>query len=923
MARIITSSSCALRSSSPKPMPAFLSTRSTPSSAKTQHNRTTKTPQGILAFEPPIHVEDLARDLRTEIQHSEKCCLINSGSVGVGYVRILRLIFILWLVQGALAWPETRAADSADCAGIVLDENGVPIVAAQLKLEDTAGHAFRADTDGAGRFALRGLPPGDYKVEVSKKGFFVLAGQAFALHAGDNQLTLVLNHEQEVREKVQVTAPSHQIDAQDISQRSTLSARDIRDIPVPSSHILQQSLVTLPEIVQDRQANLHVAGARSSETQYLLDGFEIGNPANGALTSRFNIDATRAAEVQTGRIGAAYAHSGASILSLETPDGDDRWRFGTTNPFPGINIQEGTHLGNWYPRFTFSGPLERGRFWFSDSIGVQHTFGVVKQLRPGPDTFEEWAGDDLLRLQYNFSPKHILHVSVLYNRASDGNLGLDALDPQSTTVTADQRRGFVSLKDQVWLHETLFELGIAADSSVLDYTPQGSQPYVLLINGTSGNYFQQWRQRGRRLQALANLVAASHHWHGTHQVAAGANAAGLIFHQSALRGEIDALQATNPLMYGAACTAPIAGCLVRRSTFMGSAAPHLSNTQVGAYAQDTWSITSHFLIQVGLRTDWDRFTQSALAEPRVSANFLPFGDDRSKFSIGWGIYNTALNLALISQVLDQQQIDTFYIDASGNPIPPAGFLSQFVLPAAGGLQQPRFQTSSAGWQEKFGRNTLVGLELLARNGSHGFAFVDQQPSQPGGIFLLQDHRKDRYRSATFSLRHAFSNSAEFYGAFTRSVTHSNQVLSPSLGSIFYAAQQPGPVTWDTPNRFLSWGWMPTHIWETQLSYLFEYRTGYPFSAVNLQQQLIGLPNSLHFPAYGSLNLGLERKFALRGYLWAARVEAVNILGRKNPDTVVNNVDAKCTTLPANECFGAFSGGQGRATTLRVRFVGRK
>jgi hypothetical protein len=45
------------------------------------------------------------------------------------------------------------------------------------------------------------------------------------------------------------------------------------------------------------------------------------------------------------------------------------------------------------------------------------------------------------------------------------------------------------------------------------------------------------------------------------------------------------------------------------------------------------------------------------------------------------------------------------------------------------------------------------------------------------------------------------------------------------------------------------------------------------------------------------------------------VEAVNILGRQNPDTVVNNVNAPN--------FGTFAGGQGRATTLRVRFVGRK
>jgi len=330
----------------------------------------------------------------------------------------------------------------------------------------------------------------------------------------------------------------------------------------------------------------------------------------------------------------------------------------------------------------------------------------------------------------------------------------------------------------------------------------------------------------------------------------------------------------------------------------------------------------HFVFQAGLRTDWDRFTQTAVAEPRVSANVLPFGDDRAKFSIGWGIYNAPLNLALIGQALDQQQLDIFY-DSTGAVVPPGPVVSQFVLPS-GTLRQPRFATSSASWQAKFGRNTLVSLDLLARNGSHGFAFVDQQPSQPGGIFLLEDQRKDRYRSATFSLRHIFSESTEIYGAYTRSKAHSNEVLNPALGSIFYAAQQPGPVAWDTPNRLVLWGWMPTHIWSTQLSGFFEYRTGYPFSVVNLQQQLVGAPNSSRFPAFASLNLGLERKFELRGYLWAVRVEGVNILGRQNPDSVVNNIDAPaCNNAVRTGCFGAFAGGQGRATTLRLRFVGRK
>src|SRR5216684_6218255 len=133
---------------------------------------------------------------------------------------LARLLIGLFIFQGAPAAAQTQAADSADCSGVVLDENGVPVAAAQVRLEDAAGRSYRVETDAAGRFALHNLSAGDYKAEVRKQGFFVLAVHAVSLHAGNNELSLVLNHEQEIREQVQVTAPSNQIDTQDTTQRS-------------------------------------------------------------------------------------------------------------------------------------------------------------------------------------------------------------------------------------------------------------------------------------------------------------------------------------------------------------------------------------------------------------------------------------------------------------------------------------------------------------------------------------------------------------------------------------------------------------------------------------------------------------------------------------------------------------------------------
>jgi acetyl-CoA carboxylase alpha subunit len=46
---------------------------------------------------------------------------------------------------------------------------------------------------------------------------------------------------------------------------------------------------------------------------------------------------------------------------------------------------------------------------------------------------------------------------------------------------------------------------------------------------------------------------------------------------------------------------------------------------------------------------------------------------------------------------------------------------------------------------------------------------------------------------------------------------------------------------------------------------------------------------------------------------------VNVLNRENSDTVINNIDA----TGATPGFLAYSGGQGRAITARLRFIGKK
>jgi len=765
------------------------------------------------------------------------------------------------------------------------------------------GQVLSAVSDDAGFFSLPNLSPGEYTVRIEKQGYFVLADQKIQLAAENTEFVFTLNHEEEVREKVDVTVTENRIDPTTTQSTESLSSTEIRDIPVASSHDLQQSLVAMPQVLRDNLDLLHIAGARNTQSQYLIDGVEVGDPASGGLTARMIVEAVRTADIQTGRFGAEYAHPGAAVLSYETREGDDRWRFNATDFIPGINIQEGVQLGNFYPRVVFSGPIVKDELWFSQSFDMLHTLSIVKGLPPGaPNQTQQWGGDSWSRLLWKMSTNNSLHVSFLSNIQDGSYAGLDALHPQSTTWNTTFNQFFGSVKEQSYFEKTLFEIGLGVERVNSDLSPQGTAPYVLLVNGAEGNYFQKIGQDEGRYQLFSDAISAPLHWFGTHTISGGGNLSSVFLAQTAVRTEIQALRSNLTLD--------------RLTTFTGNADFYVANTLAGGFMQDSWSPNKHVVVQAGVRADWDRLFQAALVQPRVALNWMPFAYDRGKFSIGWGMYNIPLNLTVIGQAYDQQEVDTLYNPAGTAPIQgPA--TSAFILPAGGlqSLQQPYFDIASAGWQQRIGANTLVSIELLARDQHHGLVYETLSPGQIGSDFLLQSSRRDKYRGATITARHTFKNTSVIFGSYTRSRASSDQVLDPVLGSLYFAPQQPGPLSWDAPNRVLSWGSFPTPIWGILFTYLFDFHTGYPYSVINQQQFLIGAANSQRFPDYASLTIGLEKKFGFSHRVFAVRVAVINILNRQNPDVVVNNIDAPN--------FGTFSGGQGRAVTARLRFVGRK
>jgi hypothetical protein len=819
---------------------------------------------------------------------------MRAGKGIAGRPRTIPLLLRMALV---LALPSATCLRSgaqqpgAELRGHVVDEDGVPVPQVEISARWDTHSSLIVHTNAAGQFEISAIRDDHLVLVFSKPGFFRVENEP-ELKPGLNELTFTMNHENELQQQVQVVSKPTQIDPNTTTHQESLVQHEILNIPVPSSHSLQSSLVTMPDVLQDPSGNIHVAGGRQEQTEDLLDGFEINDPASGAFTPRVDIDAVQHVTVETGGIGAQYAHAEASVLSLDTNNGDDKWRFGITNFFPGVSFKQGVRLGNWFPRVNFSGPIKKKRAWFSESISLQHSLTFISGLPTDQDFAGQWAADSLLRGQVMLTPRNILQADFLYNRLSSPELGLGPFTPLSTTTDQESRRYFTSLKDLIWVGRTLIQVGGAVDTGGTTDTPQGSAAYVVTPSTASGNYFQKLAQQSRRLQLAGDLTTGSLNLFGTHTVSAGWNWDGIDFAQQASRGKIDFVRTD--------------GTLADQATFSGPTAFHLANTQFGGYVQDLWRPIKTVVVSAGVRADWDHLTRQTLKQPRLAINWVPGGSERTKLTVAWGEYYQPISLAIAGQASDQQRTDIFF-DSTGSVPLGSPIVSTFLIPPTG-LSQPRSYSTSFEWNQETFHGTFVGAAYILREGRDGPAWVNQ----PSGAFLLESIRADRFTSSEAWVHHTFGDRADIMVDYTWSRADSNAVLDPSISALIFASQQPGPLAWDAPNRFLSRGWTSLPWWDLLFSYFLEYRSGFPFSAINDQQQLVGAANSLRYPDYLSLNVGIEKRFHFRNRDWAIRISSINITDHSNPIAVVNNV-----TAPN---FLMFSGGEGRGFTARLRLV---
>ena len=837
--------------------------------------------------------------------------MILSG-IGAGFVHFGRTgkawAGLLLLLGAAIAGGQPEAANSPVTISVA-DENGAAVAGARVTIVEPGTEPAQLWTDYAGncRYTLRQREP--YEIAVEKAGFY--KADESGIDPNQSSVKVALEHEQIVREQVNVTASAPGIDIQQVGDQSTMNTPEIVNIPYPTSHDIRNLLPFNPGVVPDATGQIHVAGSETWETLDTMDGFDMRSPLGGTLSLRVSADAVRTIDAETTRYPVEFGRATGGVIAFYTGMGDNKFRFNATNFIPSFRDLNGIRFDQFVPRFTFSGPLKRDRAWWYDGVEMEVDNIYVSELPANANTDLLLRGSNLAKVQANVTQANIVTAGLLYNNYHSPYDGISSLTPQPSTVKRNTISWMPYVRDQQSFGKgALLDLGVGFVSIRDGYEPHGSAPYEYTPEQTEGSYFENLSGRSQRLEGTAALYLPPWQLMGRHDLKAGLDVDHIAYDQRQTRTTVSYL--------GESPAPGVDGTLERQSVFTAAPAFTMHNGEFGAYVQDRWQPAKGWLLEPGLRFDWDEIVRRPLAAPRLAAVFAPGDKDATKISAGIGLYYEHTQLEYLAQTHAGVRYDTYYEADGMTPTGPAEE-TEFIA-EDGSLHEPRALNWSVGVERKLPWAIYAGANFLEKRTTDVFTFANQSGAAAlAGNYLLTNGREDHCSSEEFDARKDFKNGYTLYVSYTHSSARTNAALDYLPTPSPLGMQQSGPLPWDVPNRVISWGWLPIPIaklrkrWD--FVYLLDEHAGFPYTAVNAAQQVIGAAGGQRFPEFVNFTPGLEWKFHFRGQYWGLRGVMENATDSGNPAVVNNVVDS-----PE---YGTFSETQGRAFTARIRLIGTK
>src|SRR5580692_4261487 len=239
-------------------------------------------------------------------------------------------LFATLMVLASLA----LAQSSSQLNGSVSDPSGASVADATIMLTEKATGLQRTITSNAsGLYQFLDLPPGDYRLEATAKGFGkVVVANITILVKLPSTVPLQLKVEAETT-SVTVEGEAPLINRTDASLGNVVAGDQIDELPIAARNVVQLLSLQPGVAYLGNEVDLHrdtdtrsgaVNGVRSDQSNVELDGIGVNDQNNGyAFQSVLNVppDSVEEFRVTTANANADSGYSSGAQVALVTKSG--------------------------------------------------------------------------------------------------------------------------------------------------------------------------------------------------------------------------------------------------------------------------------------------------------------------------------------------------------------------------------------------------------------------------------------------------------------------------------------------------------------------------------------------------------------------------------------------------------------------------
>ena len=251
-----------------------------------------------------------------------------------------RLAFILLAVSAlfCLATLPGYAQSTANFQGTVLDAQGAGIAGAKVTLKNLATNLERSvETDSTGNFLIPSLPPGTYRVEVSKTGFRTYVISSYVLEVGTTASQNITLSVGEVTQTVEVTSAAPVINAADVSVGQVITQKTVQEIPLNGRHFVDLGLLTPGTVTPPANGFLtfplrgqgsfaiNTAGQREDTVNFMINGVNLNDMVQNQITFQPSINTVSEFKVDNSTYSAEYGRNSGAIANIATRSGTNEF----------------------------------------------------------------------------------------------------------------------------------------------------------------------------------------------------------------------------------------------------------------------------------------------------------------------------------------------------------------------------------------------------------------------------------------------------------------------------------------------------------------------------------------------------------------------------------------------------------------------